>query len=64
MNDYLVSGTRQQYWEEYFVKHVMAVSITYKYYNTNNKITAMIHVCRSYNRVLSLFDVVTHRLLL
>ena len=36
MNDYLVSGTRQQYWEEYFVKHVMAVSITYNYYNTNN----------------------------
>ena len=26
MNDYLVSGTRQQYWEEYFVKNVMAVS--------------------------------------
>ena len=25
MNDYLVSGTRQQYWEEYFVKHVMSV---------------------------------------
>merc|ERR1719219_2120201 len=24
MNDYLVSGTRQQYWEEYFVKNVMA----------------------------------------
>eukprot|EP00092_Neocalanus_flemingeri_P007042 GFUD01007606.1.p1 GENE.GFUD01007606.1~~GFUD01007606.1.p1 ORF type:complete len:568 (-),score=141.64 GFUD01007606.1:432-2135(-) len=24
MNDYLVSGTRQQYWEEYFVKHVMS----------------------------------------
>merc|ERR1719300_1608293 len=24
MNDYLVSGTRQQYWEEFFVKHVMA----------------------------------------
>jgi len=24
MNDYLISGTRQQYWEEYFVKHVMA----------------------------------------
>lgn len=23
MNDYLVSGTRQQYWEEYFVKNVM-----------------------------------------
>ena len=27
MNDYLVSGTRQQYWEEYFVKNVMGVSI-------------------------------------
>jgi hypothetical protein len=27
MNDYLVSGTRQQYWEEYFVKHVMSVGI-------------------------------------
>ena len=27
MNDYLVSGTRQQYWEEYFVKNVMAVSL-------------------------------------
>lgn len=26
MNDYLISGTRQQYWEEYFVKHVMSVS--------------------------------------
>ena len=25
MNDYLVSGTRQQYWEEYFVKNVMGV---------------------------------------
>merc|ERR1712073_103944 len=24
MNDYLVSGTRQQYWEEFFVKHVMS----------------------------------------
>jgi len=24
MNDYLISGTRQQYWEEYFVKHVMS----------------------------------------
>jgi len=24
MNDYLISGTRQQYWEEYFVKQVMA----------------------------------------
>lgn len=23
MNDYLISGTRQQYWEEYFVKNVM-----------------------------------------
>ena len=28
MNDYLVSGTRQQYWEEYFVKNVMAVSFS------------------------------------
>ena len=28
MNDYLVSGTRQQYWEEYFVKNVMGVSFT------------------------------------
>ena len=27
MNDYLVSGTRQQYWEEYFVKNVMGVSV-------------------------------------
>ena len=27
MNDYLVSGTRQQYWEEFFVKHVMSVSL-------------------------------------
>ena len=27
MNDYLVSGTRQQYWEEFFVKHVMSVRL-------------------------------------
>ena len=25
MNDYLVTGTRQQYWEEIFVKNVMEV---------------------------------------
>jgi hypothetical protein len=25
MNDYLVTGTRQQYWEELFVKHIMEV---------------------------------------
>ena len=29
MNDYLVSGTRQQYWEEFFVKHVMSVRLTF-----------------------------------
>ena len=31
MNDYLVSGTRQQYWEEFFVKHVMSVSLAPSY---------------------------------
>ena len=31
MNDYLVSGTRQQYWEEFFVKHVMSVSLVSSY---------------------------------
>jgi len=25
LNDYLVTGTRQQYWEELFVKHIMEV---------------------------------------
>ena len=27
MNDYLSTGTRQQFWEEYYVKVVMQVSI-------------------------------------
>ena len=29
MNDYLVSGTRQQFWDEYYVKVIMQVSNLY-----------------------------------
>ena len=36
MNDYLISGTRQQYWEEYFVKHVMSVGFGGLKYATVN----------------------------
>ena len=36
MNDYLVSGTRQQYWEEFFVKHVMSVSLVSSYKESSN----------------------------
>ena len=36
MNDYLVSGTRQQYWEEFFVKHVMSVSLLSPYKRSSN----------------------------
>ncbi len=32
LNDYLVTGTRQQYWEELFVKHIMEVRTTHGQY--------------------------------
>ena len=32
MNDYLISGTRPQFWEEYFVKVIMHVSFSSNFY--------------------------------